>query len=150
MNLEGSCPCGEVRFTISGPVRDVIVCHCEACRAAAEEPWQASAVRRDHLHVEDEASLRWEPAAVSTHGASRALCRSCSGYVLWDAPGRETVSFSANALGADGADLAVAAHIWVPEEEREALRRAGQIVAEEGLPAGVVVPWHEPRSQAEA
>ena len=31
---QGACPCGAVRFAIYGPVRDVIVCHCDAVPAA--------------------------------------------------------------------------------------------------------------------
>jgi hypothetical protein len=111
----GSCPCGTVRYTISGPVRDVIVCHCDACREAGDGgPWAASAARRENFAVEDLSSLVWRQATVSEHGASRAWCRACGTYVLWDAPGRDTVSFAAATLD-DSADLAVAAHIWVPE-----------------------------------
>ena len=40
---EGACPCGAVRFSIDGPVRDVLVCHCDACREATGGPWAASA-----------------------------------------------------------------------------------------------------------
>ena len=36
--------------------------------------------------------------------------------MVWDAPARDTVSFAADTLD-DGGDLAVAAHIWVPEGE---------------------------------
>jgi len=136
----GACPCGAVRFRIEGPVRDVIVCHCSACREAAGGPWAASAARRGDLVIEDESALGWVPAAVSAHGASRALCRCCRAYVLWDAPGRDTVSFSAVLL--DGrSELEVAAHIWVPEDERKDLLAAGLRAAAEGLPASVEIPW---------
>jgi hypothetical protein len=143
VSRRGACPCGTVEFRVVGPVRDVIVCHCSACREAAGGPWGAAAVLRSGFLPKDEGVLRWERAAVSAHGASRAFCRSCRAYVLWDAPGRETVSFSAELLGQDGSDLAVAAHIWVPREEREALAAAGLVVAAAGLPPGVRVAWHE-------
>jgi hypothetical protein len=138
----GACPCGAVRFTIDGPVRDVIVCHCDACRAANGGPWAASAAWRGDLVIEDEGALEREKAPVSAHGASRRLCRTCGAYVLWDAPGRETVSFGA-ALLADADELQVVAHIWVPHGEREALGAAGLRVEPEGLPESVEVPWHE-------
>jgi len=127
---QGSCPCGAVRFSIDGPVRDVIVCHCGACREAnGGEPWEASAAHRRDLSVEDENALAWERAGISQHDARRGFCRSCSAYVLWDAPARETVSFSAAALGEDARDLEVAAHIWVGD---------GQ-----GLPESVRANWHD-------
>ena len=129
MRRYGSCPCGAVRFSIDGPVRDVIVCHCGACREAnGGEPWEASAAYRRDLVV-DASTLCWERAAVSEHDARRGFCRRGSAYVLWDAPARETVSFSAAALGEDGRDLEVAAHIWLGD---------GQ-----GLPESVRANWHD-------
>jgi hypothetical protein len=136
----GACRCGVVRFAIDGPVRDVIVCHCNACREVNGAPWRASAALRVDLTVEDASALVWERAAVSAHGARRATCRRCGSYVFWDAPGRETVSFGADLL-ADGDDPAVAAHIWVPETDRDALVAAGLRVEAEGLPPGVSVGW---------
>ena len=110
----GGCPCGAVRYTITGPVRDVIVCHCDACRAAAGGPWGASATRRESFMLESPDALVWAKAAVSEHDASRASCRQCGTYVLWDAPARETVSFGADTLD-DASGLVVAMHIRVPE-----------------------------------
>ncbi len=30
----GGCLCGSVRFEISGPIRDIVYCHCSQCRKA--------------------------------------------------------------------------------------------------------------------
>ena len=141
MTGQGSCPCGAVRFAIFGPVRDVIVCHCAACREATGGPWPAAAAYRRDLAVGDEAAVIWELAAVSEHGASRGRCRSCGTVVFWDAPGRDTVSFAAALL--DGGQLEVAAHIWVPESERAALAGAGVPVEPGGLPESVRVRWSD-------
>jgi hypothetical protein len=110
----GGCPCHAVRYTVDGPVRDVIVCHCNACQKAAGGPWGASSARREHFTLEDPEALIWEKAAVSDHDASRAWCRECGFYLLWDAPARDTVSFAADSLD-DPSDLVVAMHIWVPD-----------------------------------
>ena len=143
MTLKGSCPCGAVRFTIEGPVRDVIVCHCDACRDAnAGGPWAASAALRGDFALDDERALRWEKATVSACGARRGLCRACGAYVVWEAPGRETVSFGA-ALLDDGEHLAVVAHIWVPTAEQEALGINGIAAHAEGMPDGIRVSWHD-------
>jgi hypothetical protein len=143
VSARGSCPCGDVRFTVAGPLRDVIVCHCRACRGAnGGRPWAASAARRGDLELEAPASLVWEKASVSRNGASRGFCRGCGAYVLWDAPGRATISLGA-ALVDDGGDLPVAAHIWVPADEQAALR-AGHVPSyAEGMPAGVCVSWRD-------
>jgi hypothetical protein len=138
----GSCPCGAVRFAIDGPVRDVIVCHCAACREATGGPWAASAAYRRDLTVVDETALSWAHAAPSEHDAGRGSCRSCRVVVFWDAPGRDTVSFAA-ALLEDGGQLEVAAHIWVPERERAALAGAGVWVESKGLADSVGVRWRD-------
>jgi hypothetical protein len=142
VSRSGACRCGAVRYRVDGPVRDVIVCHCDACREAADGPWAASAARRGDLVLDDPAALDWVKADVSAYGASRGFCCDCGDYLLWDAPGRPTVSFAAATL-LDGADLVVAAHIWVPAEERDVLAGTGVPVTPEGLPNGIEIPWHE-------
>ena len=137
---EGSCTCGAVRFTIDGPVRDVIVCHCHACLEAAGEPWAASAARRADLHVEDAESIVWDATAPSEHDASRGRCRVCGLVVFWDAPGRETVSFAVSTLR-DDHGLAVAGQIWTAEVENP--RDVGGAPPHAGSwPSTVDVPWH--------
>lgn len=137
MSREGSCPCGAVRYTIAGRVRDVLVCHCEACREATGGPWPASAAARTDLVIADPTALAWTRRAVSAGGASRGRCRVCGTVVFWDAPANETVSFAVATL-ADAFGLEVAAHIWTRDcEETETPNY------EEGLPASVVVPWRD-------
>lgn len=136
----GACTCGAVRYTIDGPVRDVIVCHCNACRTATGAPWAASAARRPHLRVEDAAALAWDATAPSEHDASRGRCRTCGMVVFWDAPDRDTVSFAVATL-TDGDDLAVAGHIWASVDpasppESDATAYGG------GWPSTLDVPWH--------
>jgi hypothetical protein len=137
---EGTCPCGAVRYSIDGPVRDVLVCHCAACREATGGPWPASAAHRRDLDVEDEAALTWERAAVSEHGASRGRCEACGTTVFWDAPGRETVSFAVSTL-ADASGLAIAGHIWLAEEGEDVPVSVGAPGYSRGMPASVVVAW---------
>ena len=140
MRREGACPCRAVRYAIDGPVRDVLVCHCNACREATGGPWAASATYRRDLVVDDEMALTWEPAVVSEHGASRGHCHICGTTVFWDAPGRETVSFGVGTL-ADASGLEVAGHIWVSEDAGLTVLPAGVPAYSRGLPPSVAVPW---------
>lgn len=140
MRREGACPCGAVRYSIDGPVRDVLVCHCDACLDAAGGPWPASAVHREHLAVDDAAALIWERAGVSEHGASRGFCRTCRVSVFWDAPDRETISFGIATL-TDASGLEVAAHIWVREPGTRDGSFGGAPTYRGGLPSAAIVPW---------
>ena len=140
MKRAGGCPCGAVRYSIDGPVRDVLVCHCDACQTATGGPWSASAAHRADLTILDADALLWEPAAVSEYGASRGSCRTCRTPVFWDAPGRETVSFGVATL-ADPAGLEVAGHIWVAEPGIRDGSCGGAPSYRSGLPPGTTVPW---------
>ena len=138
----GACPCGAVRYSIEGRVRDVVVCHCDACVKATGGPWAASAAYRRDLVIEGEAAIAWERAHISESEASRGRCSTCEAVVFWDAPGRETVSFAAGTL-ADGPAPEVAAFIWVPPEQREGLRGTGLPVEAAGLPDSISVRWRD-------
>ena len=141
MRREAGCPCRAVRFVVEGPLRDVIVCHCESCREATGGPWAASAAHRSDLTVVDESAVVWERAADSELGATRGRCRACGTTVFWDAPERETVSFAVSAL-ADASDLDVLGHIWVGDRERASLPPTGAPpVYRRGLPAAAAVSW---------
>jgi hypothetical protein len=139
---EGTCVCGAVRYSIDGPVRDVLVCYCDACRKATGGPWSASAAHRQDLVIEDAAALIWERANVSAHGASRGRCRRCRTPLFWDAPGRETVSFGVETLD-DASGLEVAGHIWVGDHRAARASFVGAPGYPEGLPAAEIVPWRD-------
>lgn len=121
-------------------MRDLLVCHCNACVEATGGPWAASAVARSHLGVTGDMALDWERAPVSQHEASRGRCRGCGTVVFWDAPGLATVSFAAATLS-DASGLEVAGHIWVDEDATFAVAGALGVSYPGGLPASVVVPW---------
>lgn len=110
MSARGSCLCGAVRFTVLGPLRDALVCHCAECRRWSGRAWTATAARRADLEVAGE--VRWLASPRSDHGARRGNCAACGSCLFWDAQGRDTVSLSVGALD-DPAAVPVAGHIWV-------------------------------------
>jgi hypothetical protein len=129
-----------VRFSINGPVRDVLICHCGACVEATGGPWAASAVARKDLVVAEGAALTWERAESSEYDASRGRCSTCRTVVFWDAPGRATVSLAVSTLSKQS-DLEIAADIWVGEGTASSLADATLPSYPRGLPVSVVVPW---------
>ena len=48
----GGCLCGKVRFTTTGPLREVIFCHCSQCRRQSGLYFAATSVRADCLALE--------------------------------------------------------------------------------------------------
>lgn len=88
----GSCFCGDVKFTVSGEPALMAYCHCESCRN-----WSAGPVNAFTL---------WKPTAVEiTHGldniagfdknpisgddevvSNRVWCKTCGGHLYTDHP----------------------------------------------------------------
>lgn len=96
----GGCLCGAVRYTLAGPLREILVCHCGECRRWHGGPGAYTAVPRGALRFEGdgEAALRWIESPASETGASRAFCAECGSSLFWRAPGRPTISIAAGSL----------------------------------------------------
>lgn len=110
----GRCLCGAVRYTIGGTPRDVLVCHCAECRRWHGHLCAMTAVAREDLVIDGAAQLRWFTSATGDAGARRGFCGRCGSSLLWDAPGRATISISAGTLdGASG--LRTMGHIYVSQ-----------------------------------
>jgi hypothetical protein len=108
----GGCLCGAVRYAVSGPLRDVLVCHCADCRRWHGHVCAASACRREDLAVEEDGALRWYTPATSAGGGRRGFCARCGSSLFWDAPARATVSIAAGTLDPP-TGLATAGHVYV-------------------------------------
>jgi hypothetical protein len=94
----GQCLCGAVRYEVRGPLRDVLVCHCQECRRWHGHLSASAAARRDDLVLVQERGLRWIQSPRSDAGARRGFCGECGSSLFWDAPARETVSIAAGTL----------------------------------------------------
>lgn len=123
----GSCLCGGVRYEVRGPLRDVLICHCEECRRWHGHVSASTAARKHDLVLLEARNLQWIQSPRSDAGARRGFCATCGSSLFWDPPGRETVSIAAGTLdGATG--LRVAGH-WF-------LSQAGDYyeIPDDGLP----------------
>ncbi len=94
----GRCLCGAVRYEVRGPLRDVLICHCQECRRWHGHISAFTAARREDLALRDERALRWVDTASSDAGARRGFCGECGSSLFWDAPGNETISIAAGTL----------------------------------------------------
>ena len=94
----GRCLCGAVRYEVSGPLRDVVLCHCVECRRWHGHVCAATSVPREALRFVSDASLRWIDSPESDAHARRGFCGQCGSSLFWDAPDRETVSIAAGTL----------------------------------------------------
>ena len=111
--LTGGCLCGGVRYRITGPRRDVIVCHCVNCRRTHGHAAHYTSVLQSDLEFERQDTLQWY------HDVSpdtwRGFCNCCGASLFWDArDGRHKMSVSAGSLDSD-CGLKVIGHVFVSE-----------------------------------
>jgi hypothetical protein len=77
---KGSCLCGAVRFTASGPLRGVVYCHCSQCRKQSGHYYAATNVADDNLRVEGAEKITWYEASAF---AKRSFCSVCGSVLFW-------------------------------------------------------------------
>ena len=83
-----------MRYEVHGPLRDVVLCHCERCRRTHGHVAAYAACARADLVVRDDGTLRWYVA----EARERGFCARCGACLFWRADGRETVSIAAGTL----------------------------------------------------
>jgi hypothetical protein len=76
----GGCLCGGVRYTVRGPLRDVIACHCSQCRRTSGHFVAATGAESDRIAFEKDETLVW---FASSTQAERGFCRRCGGNLFW-------------------------------------------------------------------
>jgi len=93
----GRCLCGAVTYAVTGPLRDVLNCHCHRCRRFTGHHMAATNAAADDLRVEDpEQQLAW---FFPVDEAGYAFCRRCGSSLFWQGRGTpERTSICAGTL----------------------------------------------------
>jgi hypothetical protein len=110
----GGCLCGAVRYRVDGPLRDVLICHCEECRRWHGHVSASTAARREDLVLTEPGGLCWIDSPRSDASARRGFCAQCGSSLFWDAPDRPTVSIAAGTLD-ESTGLKTVAHWYVSQ-----------------------------------
>ena len=111
--LHGGCLCGGVRYQITGPRRDIIVCHCENCRRTHGHIAAYTSVRQTDLQLLSEQTLQWyHDRSPNTY---RGFCNCCGASLFWDAQdGSGKIAIAAGSLD-DSGNLRIIGHVYVSE-----------------------------------
>ena len=112
VHATGRCMCGSVRYSISGPMRDVVACHCTECRRFTGSVWHASATRRADLHVRDNGQLKWFQSSLH---ARRGFCGNCGSSLFFDNERNDYMVTTAGTLDAP-TEVSHRVHIFVSEK----------------------------------
>lgn len=78
---KGGCLCGAVRYFITGPIRNIVYCHCSLCRKA-----QGSAFATNGIVEADDFELTKGAqnltAYASSPGSRKYFCRTCGSPII--------------------------------------------------------------------
>lgn len=105
----GSCLCGSVRYTVSGPLRPVIACHCEQCRKTSGHHVAATSAARGDIQITGD--VTWY---ASSESARRGFCGVCGSNLFWDGAGANLSIFAGTLDGDPG--VRIAAHIYCDDK----------------------------------
>lgn len=77
----GGCLCGSVRFEISGPIRNIVYCHCSQCRKAQGSAFATNGIVResDFKLISGQDKLT---AYEATPGQEKFFCRICGSPIM--------------------------------------------------------------------
>lgn len=89
MTYHGSCLCGEIKFSTTGPLRPTIACHCTQCQKTSGHHVAATAAPRDSVTIHG--TPRWFHTSDT---ARRGFCPTCGAPLFWDGPGTHLSIFA--------------------------------------------------------
>ena len=110
----GQCLCGGVRYEVSGPLRNVIACHCSQCRRTSGHFVAASQAPTAALKLLNSETLTWYE---SSPEARRGFCNRCGGNLFWRETGsdKKNTSIMAGTLDTP-TGLRITEHIFVEDK----------------------------------
>ena len=109
----GRCLCGAVRFELSPPLRDVIICHCRQCARWTGYAVAATAVTLDKFKlIAGAGELRWYS---SSRHAQRGFCGTCGSSLFWKPYDGTRLAVLAGSLEPQ-TGLTALAHIFVADK----------------------------------
>ena len=117
MTSTGSCQCGAVHYTVSGPLPPAYACHCGECKKQSGSAFGLSiAVRWEQVTVTGEVAMS-SGLAFSGSPKLRCFCPSC-GNRMWHRPSEDSewITLKAGTL-AHGAQITPRGHLWVSKKQ---------------------------------
>ncbi len=109
---KGSCLCGAVQFNVTGPLRDILYCHCEQCRKTSGHHFAATGCQDELLLITEDRGLKWFE---SSERAKRGFCCECGSSLFWKHKKLDYTTILAGSLELP-TNLKARAHIFVKDK----------------------------------
>ena len=99
---------GGVRFCLTGPLRQALICHCRDCFQIAGLSWGATSVPDESFDLTAQQTLGWYD---SSAWAKRGFCQNCGASLFYRLNGICRTSVAIGMLD-DANDLVIAGQIF--------------------------------------
>lgn len=120
----GGCVCGRVRYTVRGPLRGIVLCHCGQCRRSHGHLGAYTSAARADLALEGADGIVWFG---SSERGRRGFCGICGSSLFFQAEGEDRLAIVAGTLD-QPSGLEVIGHEYV-------LDKADYVRIDDDLPA---------------
>ncbi len=77
----GGCLCGRIRFEISGPIKDIVYCHCSLCRKAQGSAFATNG-NVDSRNFKFLSGENYMTAFESAPGQDKYFCKVCGSPII--------------------------------------------------------------------
>ena len=111
-NHTGSCLCGAVTYEVSGPMREVVYCHCSQCRKQTGLYYASTNVADSDLVIRGAENITWFQ---SSEKGRRGFCKHCGSALFWKYEGAENISIQAGTVD-QPTNLAAGYHIFCADK----------------------------------
>jgi hypothetical protein len=131
MTISGECFCGEIKYRVSGELRDARSCHCSRCRKAFSSQASAYAL----VNPDDFSWLTGEDlltSYVGEHGFGLQFCNKC-GSTLCGIYGEIVHGVTLGCVNGDPG-IEIGQHIYVGSKAKWEVIPEGVTTFEEGPP----------------
>lgn len=119
--ITGGCLCGAVKYRLTGPLGDIVHCHCETCRKTHSSAFSsvAAVADTDFQLLEGAGKLsRFE----SSPGKLRWFCQNCGSHIYAKREGTAHVILRLGSLDNDSLNVENTprerSHIWTSQQAR--------------------------------
>lgn len=113
MQIDGSCLCGNVKYSISGNIGNIEHCHCRTCRKAHASAFSSVAAVRDaDFKI---TGGEWLSSYESSKGKIRYFCSTCGTQIYAKREGAPNIILRLGSLDTDQ-KLNEKKHIWVSQK----------------------------------
>jgi len=108
----GSCLCGAVTYKTTGPMREVVFCHCSQCRKQTGLYYASTNVSDEHIVIAGGENISWYH---SSPKGRRGFCKHCGSALFWKYEGVGEISIQAGSLD-QPTDLTPGYHIFCADK----------------------------------